>query len=398
MANSNLTSAKKAKNDEFYTQFSDIQKEIEAYLEYDKNVFRGKVVYCNCDDPFESNFFRYFVLNFKRLGLRRLIATSYKPSPIANTELMLQPSLFEEYEDKIIREPAKQKGRDKTTANKFIISDVGDINGDGAFTLADIAEQLKANNHNEWQPLKGDGDFRSEECIELLQQSDIVVTNPPFSLFREYVAQLVEYKKQFAILSNKGATIYKEIFPLIQENRVWAGTMSFSNDILFIAPKDADLSDKPRTAIRVLDGITYLRSPSIWLTNIDHGRRHQPLNLMTMADNRKFNKKVIKSDTAYRQYDNYNAIEVPFTDAIPSDYDGIMGVPISFLDKYSPEQFEIIWQASGNSYANMPPEQLRRVGFIPNVPGAEGAGQGVGVINGKKVYSRLLIKHRRENI
>lgn len=384
MANANLTNAKKAKNDEFYTQFADIQKEIEAYLEYDADTFRGKVVYCNCDDPFESNFFRYFVLNFKRLGLKQLITTSYKPSPVANTQLSL---IGEDLELPV-------KGRPKQTANKFIINDVGDTDGDGAFSLKDVAEQLKANKNNEWTPLKGDGDFRSKECIELLKQSDIVVTNPPFSLFREYVAQLVEYDKKFLIISNKGATIYREIFPLIKNDRMWAGTMSFSQDILFIAPKDANLSDKPKTAVRIVDGVTYLRSPSIWLTNLDHGRRHQPLQLMTMADNLKFNKK-LKDKTKYEKYDNYDAIEVPFTNAIPSDYDGIMGVPISFLDKYSPEQFEIIWQASGNSYANMPKDLLKVTGFIPNVPGAEGAGQGVGVVNGKKVYSRILIRHRK---
>jgi hypothetical protein len=394
MPNSNLTDAKKAKNDEFYTQFSDIQKEIEAYLEYDPDTFKGKVVYCNCDDPFESNFFRYFVLNFMRLGLKQLITTSYKPSPIANTELILQPSLLPDYEDKVVAKPAEEKGRPKVTANKFIINEVHDVDGDGEFNLKDIAKQLKTNKHNEWAPLQGDGDFRSPECIDLLKQSDIVVTNPPFSLFREYVKQLFDYNKKFVIISNKGATIYREIFPLIKGDKMWAGTMSFSKDILFIAPKNVDLSDKPKTAIRIVDGVTYLRSPSIWVTNLDHGRRHQPLQLMTIADNLKFNKKM-RGKTAYARYDNYDAIEVPFTDAIPSDYNGVMGVPISFLDKYSPEQFEIIWQASGNSYANMPKELLKVVGFIPNVLGAEGAGQGVGVVNGKKVYSRILIRHRK---
>src|SRR6266516_5645112 len=201
MANINLTSAKNAKNDEFYTQYSDIQKEIEAYLEYDADVFRGKIVYCNCDDPFESNFFRYFVLNFTRLGLKQLITTSYKPSPIANTQL----GLFGD--DKTIM-PAK--GRPKVTANKFIINEVGDVDGDGAFTLKDIAAQLKANKNNEWAPLEGDGDFRSTECVELLKQSDIVVTNPPFSLFQEYIKQLFDYDKKFIIIGNKNCVTYKE--------------------------------------------------------------------------------------------------------------------------------------------------------------------------------------------
>lgn len=332
MANSNLTDAKKAKNDEFYTQYADIQKEIGAYLMYDPDTFRDKVVYCNCDDPFESNFFKYFVLNFKRLGLKKLITTSYKPSPIANTQLALIG------DDRILE---SEKGRPKQTANKFIISEVSDYDEDGQFNLEDVAKQLKENKNNEWTSLKGDGDFRSQECIELLKQSDIVVTNPPFSLYREYVAQLIEHDKKFVIIGSKNTITYKEIFPLIKENKLWVGTSSFSKDILFIAPKNADLSDKPKTAVRVVDGVKYLRSPSVWFTNLDHGRRHQPLQLMTTADNLKFNKKM-KGRTAYDRYDNYNAIEVPFTDAIPSDYNGLMGVPISFLDKYSPEQFEIL--------------------------------------------------------
>ena len=188
MANSSLTNAKKAKNDEFYTQYADIQKEIEAYLECDPNAFRGKVVYCNCDDPYKSNFFRYFVLNFKKLGLKQLITTSYKPSPVANTQL----ELFAD--DKA---PIKSKGRQKVTANKFIINKVHDIDGDGELGLTDIAKQLKANKHNEWMPLEGDGDFRSDECVALLKGSDIIVTNPPFSLFREFVADSGNFDHSF---------------------------------------------------------------------------------------------------------------------------------------------------------------------------------------------------------
>ena len=211
MANSNLSAAKSAKNDEFYTQFPDIQKEIGAYLMYDPDTFRGKVVYCNCDDPYESNFFKYFVLNFKRLGLKKLITTSYKPSPVANTQLGL-------FGDDITI--TSKKGRDKITANKFIITDVGDYDNDGQFNLEDVARQLKDNKNNEWTPLAGDGDFRSQECIELLKESDIVVTNPPFSLFREYVAQLVEHNKKFCIIGSMNAITYKEIFPLIKDNKM----------------------------------------------------------------------------------------------------------------------------------------------------------------------------------
>lgn len=390
MANSNLTSAKKAKNDEFYTQYPDIQKEIGAYLMYDPDTFRDKVVYCNCDDPYESNFFKYFVLNFKRLGLKQLITTSYKPSPVANTQL----GLFGD--DKTLQ---PEKGRPKVTANKFIISEVGDYNDDGQFNLEDVSQQLKANKNNEWAPLKGDGDFRSDECIVLLKQSDIVVTNPPFSLYREYIAQLMEYNKKFVIIGSKNTITYKEIFPLIKENRLWVGTTSFSKDMLFIAPKDADLSGKPKTAVRIVDGVTYLRSPSVWFTNLDHGRRHQPLVLMTMVDNLKFNKKM-KGKTVYDHYDNYDAIEVPFTDAIPSDYDGVMGVPISFLDKYSPEQFQII----GLGIANLGLE----AGVTPYKPEHRKYRKEVqkrGVVDGDLYimiegivtvpYARVLIRHRK---
>ena len=395
MANANLTSAKKAKNDEFYTQYPDIEKEISAYLMYNPDTFRDKVVYCNCDDPFESNFFKYFVLNFKRLGLKKLITTSYKPSPVANTQLALIG------DDLVLDTP---KGRPKQTANKFIITEVGDYNNDGAFGLPDIADQLKQNKNNEWTPLEGDGDFRSNECVELLKQSDIVVTNPPFSLYREYVAQLVEYDKKFIIIGSKNTITYKEIFPLIKDDKLWVGTTSFTKDILFIAPKDADLSSKPKTAVRTVDGVTYLRSPSVWFTNIDHGRRHKPLGLMTMADNRKHNKKVVKSETAYKKYDNYDAIEVPFTDAIPSDYDGVMGVPISFLDKYSPEQFEILGMCENEDlyklktkvYTNQEKKEAYQAKF--GKPGQYDLNaSGVILLGGlyEKVYQRILIKHRK---
>lgn len=350
MANANLTSAKKAKNDEFYTQYPDIEKEMSAYISYDPDTFRGKVVYCNCDDPYESNFFKYFVLNFNRLGLKKLITTSYKPSPIANTQL----GLFGD--EKVI----DTKGRPKPTANKFIITEVGDYDNDGSFSLEDIVRQLKENKHNEWSALEGEGDFRSPECIELLKDADIVVTNPPFSLFREYIAQLVEHGKKFAVIGNMNAITYKEIFPLIKENKMWMGTKSTSQAMFFSTAneeyKERVSTTRPEGSWwRRIDGEVCIGiNNSCWFTNIDHGRRHQPLQLMTMADNRKFNKKVIRSDTAYKTYDNYDAIEVPFTDAIPSDYDGVMGVPISFLDKYSPEQFYILGATQRGCHDEVP--------------------------------------------
>ena len=330
MANKNLTSAKRAKNDEFYTPFGDIQKEIEAYLDYNPNVFRGKVVYCNCDDPYESNFFRYFVLNFNKLGLKQLFTTSYKPSPIANTQI----ELFGD--DKTL---TKSKGRPKISANKFIINEVGDIDGDGEFNLKDVALQLKANKHNEWAPLEGDGDFRSDESINLLKQSDIVVTNPPFSLFRKYIKQLVDYEKKFLIIGNMNAITYKEVFPLLKENKVWLGATGNGSDMVFGVPRGAVVAEKDREKAARLGYVgDYTRlGNSCWFSNFDHGRRHQPLPLMTKSDVIKFG--TIKQ---FDKYDNYDAIEVPYVKYIPSDYDGVMGVPISFMDKYNPEQFRIL--------------------------------------------------------
>jgi len=396
MANSNLTKAKNTKNDEFYTQYGDIQKEIEAYLEYDPDTFKDKVVYSNCDDPFESNFFRYFVLNFKRLEIKQLITTSYKPSPVANTQLCL-------FGDDVTLEPVK--GRPKITANKFIINEVGDIDGDGAFTLEDIALQLKANKHNEWTPLEGDGDFRSEECVELLKQSDIVVTNPPFSLFRVYVGQLMEHKKRFVIIGNMNAITYKEIFPFIKDNKLWLGATGNGNDMVFAVPNGVEIakSDREKAARLGYVGDYTRLGNSCWFTNLDHGRRHQPLGLMTMAENLKFNKK-LQNKAAYDRYDNYDAIEVPFTNAILSDYDGAMGVPISFLDKYSPEQFEIVGMCENEDlykqktkvYTSTECKQAYLDKF-----GIKGTydlnASGVVIRDGlrEKVYQRILIKHKK---
>jgi hypothetical protein len=323
-ANSNLTTAKSAKNDEFYTQYGEIQKEIEAYLEYDPDSFRNKTVYCNADDPYESNFFRYFVLNFNKLGLKSLITTSYRPSPIANTQLGLFGN------DKKLE---SKKGRPKVTANKFIINEVGDIDGDGQFNLKDVALQLKTNKNNEWTPIDGDGDFRSDECIELLKQSDIVVTNPPFSLFREYVKQLFDYQKKFVIIGNMNAITYKEIFPLLKDSKMWLG--AGKNDGRNVWYQVPDYYEKYH---KMEDGKKYaFVAGTIWFTNLDHGRLHRHLPLMTEEEIVKFGTK-----KPFEKYDNYDAIEVPLVKYIPDDYPGTMGVPISFLSKHSPEQFEII--------------------------------------------------------
>ena len=373
MANKNLTNAKKIKNDEFYTQYIDIQKEIEAYLKYNPNVFRRKVIYCNCDDPFESNFFRYFVLNFNKLGLKQLITTSYKPSPVANTQLGL-------FGDDITL--VKVKGRPKITANKFIINEVKDLDGDGEFNLKDVAKQLRANKHNEWTPLEGDGDFRSKESVDLLKQSDIVVTNPPFSLFREYIKQLVDYDKKFLIIGSMNALKYANIFPLIKDNKIWLGVSSGAKT--FIKP----------------DGTEQKMGNTCWFTNLDHGRRHQPLPLMTKAEIIKF---VTKKP--FQKYDNYDAIEVSQVKNIPSDYGGAMGVPISFLDKYDPEQFEIIGLGQGNLYRELTPKGLNQK-FVDNYYKNGGTGLikedhpilGYYDEDGKATipYMRIIIKHRKK--
>ena len=341
--NSNLHKANQAKKDEFYTQLVDIEKELRHY----KEQFRDKVVYCNCDDPYESNFFKYFASNFKKLGLKRLITTSYKPSPIANTQL----GLFGDAEDLPM-----PKGRPKVTANRFVINDVGDIDGDGAFDIRDIAEQLKANKNNEWAPLKGEGDFRSDESIELLKEADIVVTNPPFSLFREYVAQLMEYGKKFLILGSQNALTYKEIFKLIKENTLWLGYDNGGTK-WFQVPTDYEIQTETRT--KVVDGIKYFSMGSImWFTNLDTTKRHEKLMLY-----KKY------SPEEYPKYDNYDAININKYADIPSDYAGAMGVPITFLDKYNPGQFEIIRFRKGNDQKDLS-------------------------INGKYTYFRIIIQKK----
>jgi len=329
--NRSLHAAKAAKQAEYYTQYIDIQKEVEAYLEFDPDTFRGKVVYCNCDDPFESNFFKYFAANFNKLGLKKLIATSYDGSPIAG-----QGTLFPEYNE-------GNGKRQKPKALAVILDHVKDEDGDGAVNIEDVKLFLKRNKAARIA-LKADekyggGDFRSAECVELLNQADIVVTNPPFYLFRQYVAQLVEYRKKFLILGNQNAITFKEIFPLIKDNRLWLGVDNGGTK-WFEVQKDYDIKTKSR--IKIVNGIKYFSMGTIvWFTNLDHGRRHQKLPLMSMAENLKFSKS-LKGKTAYDRYDNYDAIEVPAYKEIPSDYDGIMGVPITFLYKYNPDQFKIL--------------------------------------------------------
>lgn len=335
MANSNLSKAKNAKNDEFYTQYQDIEKEIMAYLDFNPETFKGKTVLLPCDDPEWSNFTKFFAQNFERFGLKKLISTSYAPeSKLYKSNY--QPTLFETGNPKF--DPTK------TVKNGKIFTLDHDTSGDGKIDVNDL----------EWTYLKGDGDFKSEEIIKLRNEADIIITNPPFSLFRDFLAWIVEADKKFVIVGSKNAITYKEVFPLIKANKMWVGTTSFNKDMLFISPDIVDPTDKPSTATRTVDGVVYLRSPSVWYTNLDHGRRHQPLALMTMQDNMKFSRHKEIKGNEYKKYDNYDAIEVSFTDAIPSDYDGIMGVPISFLDKYSPEQFQILGATQRGCHDEVP--------------------------------------------
>lgn len=345
--NTNLNQAGKAKMDEFYTQLVDIERELTHY----QKQFRGKVVYCNCDDPFESNFFRYFATNFNALKLKKLIATSYVKSPIVGGEL----PLFD-------MEGLKPEGREPF---KIEINEVKDLDADGAIGIKDV-ELLIRSDANVSSSLKGDGDFRSEECIELLKEADVVVTNPPFSLFREYVAQLIEYKKKFVIIGNKNAVTYKETFKWIKENKLWVGNTPMGIDMLFDVSKDyaSELvaTKKEGSAYKIINGVVKARAQAVWFTNLSVEKRQKELTL--------FKKYTPKE---YPKYDNYNAINVERTVEIPMGYKGVMGVPITFLDKHNPEQFEILGIANS----------ARWIGY-----------ECLTKIKGKNIYNRILIKAR----
>ena len=325
MANASLTAAKNAKNDEFYTQYHDIEREINAYLDFNPDTFRGKTVLLPCDDPEWSNFTLFFAQHFEVLGLKKLISTSYAAeSKLYKTPY--QPSLFEQ--------SAPQFDPDKTSVKGKIFVLDGDVDGDGIIDFHDI----------KWQYLEGDGDFRSREVTALRDEADIIVTNPPFSLFREFLAWIVAADKKCLMIGNTNAITYKEVFPLIKENRLWLGATGFATDMVFGVPEGTVVSEaykKKAERMGYVGNYTRLGN-SCWFTNLDHGRRHQPLILMTEADNVRYSRHKEIRGAGYAHYDNYDAIEVPYVDAIPSDYEGAMGVPITFLDKYCPEQFEIL--------------------------------------------------------
>ncbi len=323
--NKSLNAAIKAKQDEFYTQLPDIEDELKHY----KRHFEGKTIFCNCDDPYESNFFKYFAMNFNQLGLKKLIATCYDGSPIADKQLSLS-SCDDSFDI------GKTKENTRTgVPHKIIISEVTDLNGDGAINLADV-EYLLKNNKNVLTELEGNGDFRSKECVELLEEADIVVTNPPFSLFREFISLLMKYDKKFLVIGNQNNVTYKELFPLIMQNKVWSGVnyggQKFEVPMTF---------ERNNTYIDKTDGKKYAKFGNIcWFTNLDHKKRHEDLDMYMHY-----------SESEYKKYDNYDAIDIEKISDIPMDYDGVMGVPITFVFKYNPEQFEILGITDrGNEY------------------------------------------------
>ena len=351
--NKNLHRANQAKNDEFYTQLADIENELKHY----KDRFRGKVVFLNCDDPYESNFFKYFASNFKYLGLKKLIATSYAGSPIIGIQLPLP-----------LMAGLKPNGKQPL---KIEIYEVPDADGDGAVDLSDVRHLLE-NDKNTATPITGNGDFRSDECIELLKQADIVCTNPPFSLFREYVKQLVEYEKKFLIIGNKNATKYNVIFKLIKENKLWLGYRDINSDMWFTVP-DGTVYEK------IIDGKKVKHIMACWFTNLDTTKRHKKLDTY-----KKY------SANEFPTYDNYNAIEVSKVADIPMDYDGAMGVPITYVDKYNPDQFEILGVFDD--------KREKSEAFIQGNPTYvdEQHKRYVGpVIKGKALYTRILIMRKK---
>lgn len=387
MANSALHEAKKAKADEFYTSWVDIEREMNAYLEYDPDVFRGKTILLPCDDPEWSNFTKYFALHFQDFGIKKLISTSYAPESNARGAFYA-PTLFETEDPGYNVDLSMKRGRVFTLVSE-------DVTGDGRVDFDDL----------QWEYLNGDGDFRSPEVTGLLAEADMVITNPPFSLFRPFLTWLVEGGVKFSIIGNMNAMTYREVFPLIRDNKLWLGPTISSGDREFRVPDSYPLN---AAGFRVDDdGKKYIRVKGVrWFTNIDHGRRHQPLQLMTMADNIKFSKHNEVRGVGYEHYDNFDAMEVGFTDAIPSDYRGLMGVPITFLDKYNPDQFEIVGSSEGDYPAKKKYSKKERVvdgvrkksntGTLSGAIRTESFGPGTHFDVGypvKSVYKRIFIRH-----
>lgn len=382
--NSNLSQAKAAKNDEFYTQYADIQKEVNAYIEYNPDVFRGKTILLPCDDPEWSNFTKFFAQNFEFFGLKKLISTSYAIES-KNYKTDWQPTLFETENPLYNADKSRVKGKIFTLDH--------DTNTNGRIDIDDL----------QWHYLEGDGDFRSAEVTALRDEADIIITNPPFSLFREFLAWIMEAKKQFAIIGNMNAITYKEVFPLIKENKIWIDNPFVRGAGYFTSPMELDTTLSYFNSHDYREG--FIRVPGVrWFTNIELDRRHQPMQLMTMADNLKFNKKM-KGQTEYYHYDNYDAIDIPFTELIPNDYKGIMGVPISFIDKYCPEQFEIVGMCENEDLYHLKTKIYTTAECkqaYMNKFGKAGTydlnASGVLTRNGiqEKVYQRILIRHKKQ--
>ncbi len=324
-ANSLLTAARRTKNDEFYTQWPDIEREMNAYLEYDPNIFRDKVILLPCDDPEWSNFTKFFALHFQDFGIKKLISTSYAPDSNPAGKFY-KPTLFETADSQF--DPSKTR----LFGKKFTL-ELEDINDDGVVNIDDL----------KWEYMEGTGDFRSKEVTALRDEADIIITNPPFSLFRSFITWLLESGKKFSVIANQNAITYQEVFPHIKNNTMWLGKGFPRNMAHFDTPYT------PHSKWIEQEGEGIVRVAGVqWFTNIDHGRRHEPLQLMTAADNIKFSKHKEVRGVGYQKYDNYDAIEVPFTDAIPADYDGVMGVPITYLNRHNPEQYEIVGTSEGD--------------------------------------------------
>ena len=373
--NTNLGAAKAAKNDEFYTQYADIQKEINAYLDYNPDTFRNKTVLLPCDDPEWSNFTKFFAQNFERLGLKRLISTSYAVE--SKKYKYYEPSLFETESPKFDADKTRVKGK--------IFELTYDTNQNGRIDIDDL----------EWHYMEGDGDFRSKEVCKLRDEADIIVTNPPFSLFREFLNWIINADKNFLIIGNINAITYKEVFPRVKSNRLWIGATNFNTGMYFLVPDGFEYSQTYKFE-RFIGGKAVNRVPGVcWFTNLDHGRRHEPLKLMSMKDNVRYGKHKEICERGYIHYENYNAIDVPYSDAIPDDYDGVMGVPKTFVDKYCPEQFEIIGIAEGDSGKELGLKPFDR-GLKKLNPSLRD-GQLYYMIDGKpeKPYARILIRKKQ---
>lgn len=361
MAKENLTEAKAAKNDEFYTQFADIQREVNAYIEYNPDVFRGKTILLPCDDPEWSNFTKFFAQNFENFGLEKLISTSFAVE---------SKKVQEYYQLTLFETDAPQFDESKTRTHGKIFTLARDKNNSGKVDIEDL----------EWKYLDGDGDFRSDEVKALRDEADIIITNPPFSLFREFLSWIMEANTDFLVIGSMNAITYKEVFPLIKSGQLWLGN-GFSGGNAYFRPLNVRDSEYANGVFDTTTGLVKFRN-CCWFTNMEHGRRHQPLQLMTMADNIKFSKHKEVKNKEYVKYDNYDAIDVPFTDSIPADYDGVMGVPISFLDKFNPEQFEIV--GLGHLKGNFTPNKTY---INPKKHKKDGS-----IVSGESINSDLTIK------